>query len=331
MASKYFQVIAFGAIAIALAAQGRLARATLIVYDSFNQTAGNSLGGTTPTTPNPNTSGVNQTWQAQGGTTDNQFSSPGLSFPAAYSNAPPVAGNAVTLTGNTSLPNNSAGNADRIAINSSGSSFGSTGDLSTAYYSLLLNVSSDLTGIAPNTFTTQSSLGYGYNYGLLAAFSDSSSATGGLGTQISGIYLRAGSTAGTIDIGIGGNRGGISWSSDLAGNTTYFLAADFIAGSPGDTSSLWIDPALGQSSAPATLLTEDGSQSGGFGDNLVSAFVLTSNSGLPTDGIAVDEVRVGTTWQDVTPAGAVPEPSSLALLAMAAMGLMMVNLRRSRS
>lgn len=304
-------------------AVARTARATVIVYDSFSQSAGNNLGGTTPTTPNPNTSGVNQQWNAQSGPADNTFVSPGLTFSAAgYSNGPPVSGNAVGFSGTLT-------NADRVVVNSSGSSFSATGDLTTAYYSMLLYVPSDITGIESNSNQNQSNNNAfdGYNQSLLAAFSDSSGLTGGLGTQITGVYLSAGSTPGTVDIGIGGNRNGVVWSSDLQAGETYFLVGSFVESSSA-ASSLWIDPALGLSSPPATSLVSDSGENGGFGDNSVSTFVLTSNPGLPNSGLDVDEVRVGTSWQDVTPA-VVPEPSTLALLGIGLIG-MVVGSRRGR-
>ena len=189
------------------------ARGAVIVQDNFSGgTPGNGLGGTLPSpTPNANTSGGNQLWYAEGGVPDNQVVSGPLSFPASYSNAPTVSGNSVALAGNVS----SGQNVDRIVINSSGSGYSASGDLTTAYYSLLVSIPSaaNLTGIESfaNQSNSNNNVGGTYNTALLASLSDSSGATGSLGTQIAGVYLSAGSTPGTVDIGIGGNRNGVTW------------------------------------------------------------------------------------------------------------------------
>ena len=315
------QFFVFAALALTPLAFPREARATEILYDNFNQSAGTNLGGTTPSSPNPGTSGTNQQWSPESGVPDNQFVSPGLSFPGAYTNGPPVGGGAIGLSGSIA----GGQNVDRIVINSSGANYGPAGNLTTAYYSLLLSVPANLTGILPHS--SQSTSNTGNNNAMVAALSDSSGLTGSLGTAISGIYLSAGATAGTFDIGIGGGQSqGVTWSSDLTPGQTYFLVASFVKGSP-DTSSLWIDPALGLSSAPSPDLSQMGSNPGGFGDGDVAVLALTSNTGLPNSGLVADEVRVGTTWQDVTPA-TVPEPSSWALFALGALGMFVLVGRR---
>ena len=167
---------------------------------------------------------------------------------------------------------------------------------------------------------------------LIAAFSDVQPIGRQPGNlQISGLYITAGSAPNTFDLGIGANRAGIAFSSDLTPGQTYFVVGSFVQGSS-DTSSLWINPVLGQSSTTPTL-TETGGESGGANDNEVNSFALNWNPDLPTGGVIVDELRVGTTFADVTPAGiAVPEPSTLiALLGCGAVGSVIAARRRSRS
>jgi hypothetical protein len=306
----------------ALVMSGGTAKAALLVYDGFaesSDTVGANLGGTNPAL-SPGQSPTPSSWVAQTGVTDNSFVSQNLSFPASYTNAPAVAGgSAVSINGNDDSPN---GNVDRVVLSSS---FGSGNGLSTGYYSLLMDVT-DLTNIEANGVGQPSN-----NYALVASFSDSNGLTGGLGTQTSGLYVRAGADSGTFDVGIGANRNGVVWStSDYAVGTTLFLAADFISGAP-DTSSLWINPQLGLSSAPSPDFTSNSGEAGGFGDNLVDVFDLASNPGDPTggNGVVVDEVRVGTTFADVTPAGAaLPEPGGLGLVTLGA-GLLLRG-RRAR-
>jgi hypothetical protein len=122
---------------VAVAATGMIANAAsaaLIAYDSFGQagdTVGSNLGNTT-------TTAGGKVWSPQSSVTDNKFTSPGLSYPQMA-----TSGNAVALLGTTA-------NTDRVIINgTTAGTFSSSGDLSTAYYSLLLSVpSEDLTGPA---------------------------------------------------------------------------------------------------------------------------------------------------------------------------------------
>ena len=123
---------------------------------------------------------------------------------------------------------------------------------------------------------------------------------------------------------------GFLGAADLTPGHTYSLVASFVKGSPEDTSGLWIDRALGLSSAPSPDLNQTGSNPGGLGDVDVAVLALTSNTGLPNSGLAADEVRDGTTWQDVTPA-TVPEPSSWALFALGAIGVFVLDGRRVNS
>ena len=118
--------------------------------------------------------------------------------------------------------------------------------------------------------------------------------------------------------------------SDLQPGQTYFLVGSFNQDSPFDESSLWIDPALGLTSPPGGALTSDSGETGGFNDNSVAVFDITSNTGLPNSGVLVGDVTVGTSFADVDPAPvSVPEPSSLMLLGTAAVALLAFTRRRS--
>jgi MYXO-CTERM domain-containing protein len=57
----------------------------------------------------------------------------------------------------------------------------------------------------------------------------------------------------------------------------------------------------------------------------IKSFFVRNNSVEP-DELLIDELRIGTTWEDVTPA--VPEPAS-AILALLSLGLAAMLRRRS--
>ena len=112
-----------------------------------------------------------------------------------------------------------------------------------------------------------------------------------------------------------------------AGTHLIVVRYTFDASNP-DEFALWLDPGSLGGSAPTPDLTELG------GTDLagISSFWLTKGTvgwiAAVTD-LYFDELRLGTTWAQVTPT-AVPEPSTVALLGVAAMGLITCY-RRFRS
>ena len=60
----------------------------------------------------------------------------------------------------------------------------------------------------------------------------------------------------------------------------------------------------------------------------IRSFILRSNGVEPSNSL-VDELRIGDSWNDVTTA-AVPEPASVGLLALGAVGLMGRRRRKQR-
>lgn len=106
----------------------------------------------------------------------------------------------------------------------------------------------------------------------------------------------------------------------ITSGETYFVVFQVENASAGnwDTVNVWINPAFG-SSAPSPTGSATGTPNG------------NANNGLVFDGDAgasfFDEVKVGTSWNDVVP---VPEPSTYALYAgFLALGLVMWR-RRAR-
>jgi hypothetical protein len=152
----------------------------------------------------------------------------------------------------------------------------------TVYYSFLLNVSS-LGGI--NT-----------NGGYFTGFAEGSAST---------IF---GATVWTKNDGAGGYNIGINprttaantvWSGSNTIGTTYLVVISYqmITGSTNDIVKMWINPALG-TSEPAALLT--GTNTGTDLANLNRILIRQDNTSS-TPFVQMDEIRIGTTWADVTP------------------------------
>jgi len=96
----------------------------------------------------------------------------------------------------------------------------------------------------------------------------------------------------------------IYWdSAELPVNTNVFIVVsyDFVPVTGNDTSRLWINTALGQSSPPAPNLTATA-----IGTDLaaVGRINLRQGSGNTSLSLEVDEMRIGTSWADVTPGSA---------------------------
>jgi MYXO-CTERM domain-containing protein len=110
----------------------------------------------------------------------------------------------------------------------------------------------------------------------------------------------------------------------LSLDTTYFLvgAYEFVDGTGTNVSTLWINPdasSFGET-APAYTLQA----TGGTDMTSITQFLVRGASGSPA--FIFDELRIGTTWAEVTP---VPEPSHFALAA-GLLGLGLILLRRRR-
>jgi hypothetical protein len=113
-----------------------------------------------------------------------------------------------------------------------------------------------------------------------------------------------------------------------APGVTLFLVLAYTFGPSAndDVARLWVNPAPGSlESANVPVVTTI--PTAGIADvtnSQVQSFFLRNNPVQPTTAI-LDDLRVGTTWEDVTP---VPEPSAIGMMALGAASLAVRRLRR---
>ncbi len=132
---------------------------------------------------------------------------------------------------------------------------------------------------------------------------------------------------GSFNLGIdkAGTLSAISWDSTVYNlNSTIFVvgAYTFNTGTGSDdTAQLWINPnssTFGNASAPSTTLVSTDTSTADIAT--VAALELRSGvSGTPNG--EVDDLRIGTSWADVTPPAVVPEPASIAIGGLGLLGL----------
>ncbi|MCX7625664.1 MAG: hypothetical protein N2Z21_05570 [Candidatus Sumerlaeaceae bacterium] len=140
------------------------------------------------------------------------------------------------------------------------------------------------------------------NAGNVAAgdyfFNFSSAGTGSTNYRTR-VFVRPGSVAGQYNLGVGFSGAPTTWSGDLPVGTSVFLVAAYTFNASGDdVSSLWINPALGQASPPTADLTATAT-----GADLTSLGRVNLRQGSTSTAqqFMLDELRVATSWAQVTP------------------------------
>jgi hypothetical protein len=121
------------------------------------------------------------------------------------------------------------------------------------------------------------------------------------------LWLKKSATAGKFNIGIS-NRSNSAVSylpADLDTLTSHFivLSYEIIAGSANDVSSIWLNTAQFGGSEPASSASALGGTDlsvAGIGRLMLRQPATTANAPF----VQFDEIRVGTTWNDVTPCAA---------------------------
>ena len=160
----------------------------------------------------------------------------------------------------------------------------------TVYYSFILNVSS--LGSLNTTGT--------YFTGLIQA--GSTSAFGGT------VWTRQSTTTGKYNVGVSTrSNSAVSWlAADLDPATSYFIVAayEIITGTANDVAKIWLNTAAIGGAEPAPDATSVvGTDLGAAG---IGRILLRQDAATTTPFIDLDEIRIGTTWAEVTPSASVP-------------------------
>jgi hypothetical protein len=127
------------------------------------------------------------------------------------------------------------------------------------------------------------------------------------------VWLRADGTGYDIGINPKTTAANTQWSTGTQTiNTPIFVVISYqmVSGTLNDVVKLWINPALGGAEPTATL-----SATNGLASDLanVNRFLVRQGSATDTPNIEFDELRIGTSWASVTPAGTAITPSVTSL------------------
>ncbi len=260
---------ATGSITFTLGAANVILYAKWLVplYESFSYTAADNIGGNTAAsgTTNNNWTTHSNTQVGTISVTSGSLSYTGLLAPT---------GNKVRLPAtNTTVPRD----VNRaVSISNS----------SPAYYSFLLNV-------ADNTQLTTTG-------DYFTGFGGTAGAT--LTVLYSRVNIKSVNTGANYRLGITNSSGGTptvtDFAIDLNFGTTYLVVVkhDF-NGASNDIASLWVNPgSLGGTESAGSV----SNSSGTTGQTAFASVFLRNGSATPKADI--DEIRVGNTWADVTPA-----------------------------
>ncbi|HEY1684251.1 MAG TPA: PEP-CTERM sorting domain-containing protein [Tepidisphaeraceae bacterium] len=322
------------------AAMATSASASLLIYEPFDYQASslivpgsvstNSGNGLSDSYDSPAT-----VWQQDGayasGTNEHHITSTGLTSPSGF---PASIGNAAALEGGASAVSDYKEMARMNLPGATGSQATDTyvpgSNPPSLFYSLLINVPA-------TTGMTTAHSNANANNDMIMAFNNAIGATSSeSNTWADELTIRLGSVANTYNLGIRASTTAANttyWSGDLTPGSTYLVATEWTEGTTAGTgglSQIWVNPSsttFGAGSAP----TADGSTVGTYSatalndhtDSIIIGAGVATNSN-PNE-VDIDEIRVGTTWADVT---TVPEPASLSLLGLGAIAAM--KRRRAR-
>ena len=181
-----------------------------------------------------------------------------------------------------------------------------TANSGTLYASFLLDVTTAPTGNRQLAFLTSDS-------------------TASANANANGIFLNSSMQLG-ISKASSATPGVLDTLSPLSLNTTYLLVVGYTFNGTGNEYDLWLNPTSLGGSAPAASI----SLTTGTDMSSLSYFFVQQRNNVSNFGSAfyMDELRIGTSWADVTPAVDVPEPTSFALAGLG--GLALVLVRRMR-
>jgi hypothetical protein len=123
------------------------------------------------------------------------------------------------------------------------------------------------------------------------------------------VWTRASTTPGKYNVGISTRTttSAVSWlPNELDPSTSYFIVTAYVfgAGTGDDVAKIWLNTAaIGGAEPTADATAVVGSDLASIG-----RFLLRQDSNNETPNLDIDEIRIGTTWESVTPAGSTVAP-----------------------
>jgi hypothetical protein len=206
--------------------------------------------------------------------------------------------------------------------------FGGSVNSGSIYYSFAFQV--------PTIGTT-----LGTGGGFIAGFNNTGAASQTGSPTVIGARVLIRATTGGFNVGLSKSSGtgsDFQWAPQVfTPSDTIFIVGSYdittLAGGTDDSTRMWVNPNsinFGAGSAPAATLTAatgaDAITTGSF-----QSFLLYERANtLFPDQFVMDELRIGTSWADVTPT-TVPEPSMATLAGLGLFGLISaLRFRRAR-
>jgi len=306
-----------------------IASAGTIIYEPFDYTAGSTIVPGSISTNSGNglvdNYGPNAptTWVEAGSFTathtPHQVASSGLTGPSGF---PAVTGKAAALMGGATAR---ADSSEMARMNLPGGPYGAN---SVLYYSLLLKVA-DIAGLT--TLHTNANA----NNDLIIGFNNVTGAGSATpNTWADELTIRLGADSSHYNLGIRASTTVASttfWEpTEYSPSDTLLVVTRFTEGATpgsGGLSEIWVNPSSATfgASAPAADGSTIGTYSAtGTNDHTNSILIGAGIAGGSNPNeIDVDEIRVGTTWADVTTETiSIPEPSTIGILGIAALAVL---------
>ena len=269
-------IVAFSLILVSLLFVSKQSGAQAL-YEAFDYTVGGNIGGNTSSAGGP----VNN-WFTHSASTTGTIDV--LSGSLSYSGLLASSGNKVSLPGNSSTGISSRTTRDvNRFVNITGSNV--------AYFSALINV------------VDSTNIKVGDDYFM--HFSADSGITNSSYFARLGIK-RASNIVTNYVLSISNISGGTTtytpFAQELTFGTTYLVVVKYDTTSK--TASLWVNPTSLGGAEPSGQVTNTS------GTSAVSKFAaICIRNSVGTPKVDIDEIRVGTTWAEVTPTGATDLPT----------------------
>jgi hypothetical protein len=252
---------------VAVSGNGTAAPATLPFTETFNYTSPGNIGG------NGNAGSISNNWTTHSVTAGQTTTIDVISGSLSYTGLAASTGNKVYSFGSA----NTMSRDVNTAI---------TTTATTAYYSALINIV-DNSGISATTPD------YFMHFGATAGTSVSS-----FGGRLS---IKSVNTGANYRLSIQNISTGTptftEFATDLNFGTTYLIVVKYDRNASPTVASLWVNPSSLGGTEPAGAVVN----SSGTGTFAAFASICLRNNAT-TPKAYIDEIRVGTTWADVTPA-----------------------------